>query len=156
DPRSDIYSLGCTFYHMLTGQPPVPEGTAAKKLHHHQHVPPPDPRAYNPDLPADLALVLGRMMAKDPRDRYQRPQDVVHDLLELARRLPLDAAPPGAGADGTLWVDAPLPVPAPRLPALLTAAAVLAVALLVALVEVSRPAPRPRPAASPLTRFFGP
>ena len=48
DVRSDIYSLGCTFYHMLTGQPPVPEGTAAKKLHHHQHVEPPDPRQFVP------------------------------------------------------------------------------------------------------------
>src|SRR5205814_4655499 len=85
DPRSDIYSLGCTFYHVLTGHPPVPEGTAAKKLHHHQHVPPPDPRAANPAVPDDLALVLGRMMAKDPDHRYQRPEDLVHDLLELAR-----------------------------------------------------------------------
>src|SRR5206468_4251971 len=47
DVRSDIYSLGCTFYHLLTGQPPVPEGTAAKKLHHHQQVPPVDPRELN-------------------------------------------------------------------------------------------------------------
>src|SRR5213593_2572868 len=49
DARSDIYSLGCTFYHALTGQPPVPEGTAAKKLQAHQHIDPLDPRAINPN-----------------------------------------------------------------------------------------------------------
>src|SRR5581483_4962389 len=79
DARSDIYSLGCTFYHVLTGQPPVPDGTAAKKLHHHQHVPPTDPRALNPAVPDELALVLGRMMAKDAGLRYQRPEELVHD-----------------------------------------------------------------------------
>src|SRR5206468_3321510 len=64
DVRSDIYSLGCTFYHVLTGRPPAPEGTAAKKLHHHQHEAPTDPRQLNPAIPDELVPVLGRMMAK--------------------------------------------------------------------------------------------
>ncbi len=71
DVRSDIYSLGCTLYHMLTGHPPVPEGTAAKKLRHHQHVKPRDPRQLVPGLPDDAAVILDRMMAKRPQDRYQ-------------------------------------------------------------------------------------
>src|SRR5207302_3244420 len=64
DVRSDIYSLGCTFYHMLTGQSPVPDGTAAKKLNHHQHIKPIDPRQLVPSLPDDVVLILDRMMAK--------------------------------------------------------------------------------------------
>src|SRR5205085_10082929 len=71
DVRSDIYSLGCTFYHMLHGQPPVPEGTAARKLQHHQHVKPTDPRELVGGLPDAVVAVLGRMMAKRPQDRYQ-------------------------------------------------------------------------------------
>src|SRR5207253_9879374 len=87
DVRSDIYSLGCTFYHMLTGQPPVPEGTAAKKLHHHQHVKPADPRELAAGIPDEVAMILARMMAKNPRDRYQTPEHLVHDLLLAARKL---------------------------------------------------------------------
>src|SRR5205823_14744510 len=87
DSRSDIYSLGCTFYHMLTGQPPVPEGTAAKKLHHHQHVRPLDPRQFVPDLPDEVAAILDRMMAKQAKDRYQAPEQLVHHLLLAARKL---------------------------------------------------------------------
>src|SRR5207237_9651267 len=63
DVRSDIYSLGCTFYHVLTGRSPVPDGTALKKLDHHQNVKPPDPREYVPDLPVEVVLILDRMMA---------------------------------------------------------------------------------------------
>src|SRR5258708_10072689 len=66
DVRSGIYSLGCTFYHALTGYPPVPEGTAARKLHHQQHVEPIDPRELNPAIPDELAAVLARMMVNDP------------------------------------------------------------------------------------------
>src|SRR5262245_31495941 len=58
DVRSDIYSLGCTFYHALTGRSPVPEGTAAKKLEAQKNVVPPDPRGFNPDIPPELAAIL--------------------------------------------------------------------------------------------------
>ena len=143
DVRSDIYSLGCTFYHALTGQAPVPEGTAAKKLHAHQHLPPTDPRAFNPEIPETVVAVLGRMMAKDPGDRYQRPEELVHDLLGLARRIlpPVnDGGQNGATGNDGLWVDAPLAA-APRRTAFLAVASVLAVAAIVAVIEASRPTP---------------
>jgi serine/threonine protein kinase len=129
DARSDIYSLGCTLYHMLAGQPPVPEGTAAKKLHHHQHVAPVDPRQLNPAIPDDVAAVLARMMAKDAKHRYQTPEHLVQHLLHLAHKL-------GGGTEipeGVLFVDAPLPEP-PRLRPLLVGG--LAAAFLVSLVAI--------------------
>lgn len=141
DIRSDIYSLGCTFYHLLTGQPPVPEGTAAKKLHHHQHVNPLDPRQINPAIPDELAAVLARMMAKDPRDRYQRPEQLIQHLLGVARKLglPVGDAAPGAGM---LFVDAPLPRPPQVSPVVVGAVAVAAVAVLIAVLSaVGGPGP---------------
>ena len=89
DVRSDIYSLGCTFYHALTGRPPVPEGTAAKKLHAHQHLWPLDPRELIPTIPDEVAAVLARMMAKEPADRYQTPNDLIAHLKGVAERLRL-------------------------------------------------------------------
>ena len=141
DGRSDIYSLGCTFYQALTGHPPVPEGTAATKLHHHQHVAPVDPRQMNSAVPDELAAILGRMMAKDPRERYQRPEHLVQHLLQLAQKL-------GAGgqSDGVLFVDAPLPSP-PRMRPMIVAG--VAASLLIMLVVLHGMSSWPTSRANP-------
>ncbi len=156
DVRSDIYSLGCTFYHVLTGQPSVPEGTAAKKLHHHQHVLPVDPRQLNAAIPDDVAAVLARMMAKDPKDRYQRCEHLVQHLMQLAQKMGHADIP-----EGMLYLDAPLPNPPKARPlvvaAFAAAALIAAVALLGALpsgnlpseMKLSYAAPRPIPAPVP-------
>ncbi|HLW67887.1 MAG TPA: serine/threonine-protein kinase [Gemmataceae bacterium] len=131
DIRSDIYSLGCTFYHLLTGQPPVPEGTAAKKLHHHQQVEPLDPREFNPAIPDELAAILARMMAKDPKDRYQTPAHLVQHLFQMARKLEL-------GESGittqTLFLDAPLPQSPRYLPWMIGVVALSALTILVVIL----------------------
>ncbi len=79
DIRSDLYSLGCTWYHMLTGFPPYP-GDMKSKLHGHLNVPPPNPRDENPNVPEAYVAVIHRMMAKRPEDRYQTPGELLADL----------------------------------------------------------------------------
>src|SRR6516225_9764469 len=77
DIRSDIYSLGCTFYHTLAGQAPFSEGGLAERLFKHTEAEPPDVRQFNPKVPLRLILVMRRMMAKKPEDRYQSPADLL-------------------------------------------------------------------------------
>src|SRR5262249_30716903 len=133
DVRSDIYSLGCTFYHVLTGRPPVPEGTAAKKLHHHQHIAPVDPRQLNGAIPNEVAAILGKMMAKSPAQRYQRAEHLVQHLLQVAQQLgSIDQAP-----EGLLYVDAPLPNPPQKRPGLLIALALAGLVAVVVLLSLS-------------------
>ena len=85
DVRSDLYSLGCTFFFMLTGRPPFPDGTVLQKLLQHQGDQPPDVRQFRPDLPDGVTRVLRRALAKDPRHRYAEPGEMVDDLLLLAQ-----------------------------------------------------------------------
>ncbi|MBX9626461.1 MAG: serine/threonine protein kinase, partial [Gemmataceae bacterium] len=149
DARSDIYSLGCTFYHALTGRPPVPEGTAAKKLHAHQHEAPLDPRELNPAVPDDLAVVLSRMMAKDPARRYQTPLELIADLKAVAARhkVPLDGAVTDSAVKAVPAAARVLPEP-PRLRAgwVIAGAVVVVVGAVLAL---SASGPSPAPAVPP-------
>src|SRR4051812_47605183 len=94
DVRSDLYSLGCTLFHMLTGRPPFPEGTVLQKLLQHQEDPPPDVRALNPEVSPDLASILVKLMAKDRDRRYQTPEQLVRDLLSVAGALGLRSVSP--------------------------------------------------------------
>ncbi len=111
DVRSDIYSLGCTAYHMLTGSPPYAEGTVLQKLLDHQGKNAPDPRDRNPNVPKELSRIVRKMMASNPEERYWSPQALTHDLLVLASESGLRPVHP----DGLTW-RAPQEQAAGRIP----------------------------------------
>jgi WD40 repeat protein len=87
DIRSDIYSLGCTLYHLLAGQPPL------QKVMAHVNKKPQPLTELRPDLPEELMLVLERMMAKNPKHRYQTPAEVAIALEPFTRAIAI-ALPP--------------------------------------------------------------
>ncbi len=111
DIRSDIYSLGCTLYHALTGRLPFPEGTLLEKLLMHQLDEPEPAERLRPDLPGGLTLILRRMMAKKPEDRFQVPEEVHEALTRLG-----NAAAAVASSSPPVVVR---PVEVPRGPSLL-------------------------------------
>jgi serine/threonine protein kinase len=92
--QADIYSLGATFYFLLSGSAPFPEGSVAQKLIWHQNRPPRPLKSLRSDAPDDLCAIVETMMAKDPKERYQTPADVMAAL---------------AG-----WVSTPIPPPSER------------------------------------------
>lgn len=91
DVRSDLYSLGCTFFFMLTGRPPFPEGTVLQKLLSHSGEEPPDPREFRADVPDEVVHILSRLMAKNPNDRFQKPGELIAAALLLIDELNLAA-----------------------------------------------------------------
>jgi serine/threonine protein kinase len=85
DIRADIFGLGGTFYFLLTGKTPLPEGSVTKKLLWQQTREPQPIHAIRPEVPAELEDVVFQMLAKDPDKRYQRPTDVIKALAPWTR-----------------------------------------------------------------------
>ncbi|MBY0522173.1 MAG: protein kinase [Gemmataceae bacterium] len=85
DIRADLYSLGCTFYYVLTGQVPFAGGTMTEKLlkHHYDAATPIE--KLRPEVPPGIRAIIGKLMAKKPEDRFQTPDELVA-ALEAARK----------------------------------------------------------------------
>jgi serine/threonine protein kinase len=141
DARADIYSLGATYFQLVTGHAPYKGTSGAMVMSMHLTDPLPDPRMYEPTLSEGLVRVLRKMMAKEREDRYPDVQALDRDLYRLQIGEPVEAGETSVSAIATI-VDprAPtVPVPpaappsAPPTPAPSTPAA-------------AAPAPTPPPA----------
>jgi len=109
DYRSDLYSLGCVFFEMLTGQPVFPQDSFGQVIAAHQLIEPPDPRVHCADLPPDLATLTLALLAKRPEDRPSLGQ-IQGALMPYAP----DMTPPPQS--GLSYTPAPIQVPRRTLP----------------------------------------
>jgi serine/threonine protein kinase len=102
DQRSDIYSLGCTLYYLLTGSVVFREETIVKKILAHTRQAAPSLRADHPEIPETLETLYRRMLAKDPAERPQTMSEVVAALQACRGSSPANAVdapvPPGESA----------------------------------------------------------
>ncbi len=89
DVRADIYSLGCSLYHALAGQPPFPDSNLVRQIMRHATQQPRDVRELNAGVSDALQLVVARMLAKDPADRYQTPAEAADALKRVLAACPL-------------------------------------------------------------------
>ncbi len=95
DSRSDIYSLGATFFHMVTGRPPF-SGSAAVVMTKHISEDPPAASDVNPEISSGTSHLIKIMMAKDRKDRYQTPTDLIDDMELTIKGKPIK----GSGSKG--------------------------------------------------------
>lgn len=99
DIRSDLYSLGCTLYFMLTREPPFVGKTPVMTMQMHLREPAPDARERTPGVPAELAQIARKLMEKDPELRYPTPAALREDLKAFLRGQPATLARQHAAAD---------------------------------------------------------
>lgn len=94
DARADLYSLGCTLYFLLVGDPPFPEGTLAQRLMKHQTTEPKSIYDFRADAPKELVGICQRMMAKTVEKRFQTADDVAAALANFLAGGPATTSQP--------------------------------------------------------------
>jgi serine/threonine protein kinase len=87
DTRSDIFSLGVVIYEMLTGTSPFVADNIHGVMYQTMNFNPPAPKTLNPDLPEVLNFIIAKALAKNLDDRYQKANDLAHDLREAMATL---------------------------------------------------------------------
>lgn len=101
DPRSDIYFLGCVYYHLLTGQPPLQETRdriqRLARTRYENVVP---IHRLDPEMPRVVSMIVNKAMELDPERRYQTPGQMLIDLNIAAKRLADGTDIPSASDDG--------------------------------------------------------
>lgn len=94
DTRSDIYSLGATLYHMVTGNTPFEAESAAVLMTKHINEEPEDPKSINPLLSKEIGILISKMMTKRREDRYQTPDELLADIRAIMEGKPIKSAAP--------------------------------------------------------------
>jgi hypothetical protein len=97
DHRSDLYSLGVTYYHMLAGHPPFRAETALALAMKHVVDTPVDLSVHRPDLPPELCRLVMKLIAKLPADRYQSASEMLRDLAKIRESIQISALAAASG-----------------------------------------------------------
>jgi serine/threonine-protein kinase len=103
DHRTDVYSLGATFYELLTLHPPIPGHERQELLAGLGRLDPVSPRRLNPALPADLETILLKALAKEPLERYDTAREMADDLRRFLEDKPIRARRPTVAQRAVKW-----------------------------------------------------
>ena len=107
DARSDVYSMGCMLYELVTGAPPFTGDSPVSVAYQHVREDPRLPSSINAEIPAELDAILLKAMSKNPANRYQSAADMRNDLLRALAGQRVEATPVMGDAEKTAIISAP-------------------------------------------------